>query len=78
MLDVYACRGCDHTQYAKEQPEQCEKCGGVLTKIHGVQVVESEGDVNELSRQSRHNNLKEPLLSSRGYGDWCLESLSKS
>ena len=65
MLDVYACRSCDHTQYAKENPEHCEKCGGVLSKIDGVQVVETEGDVDELSRQSRHDTASKPPLSSR-------------
>jgi hypothetical protein len=69
MLDIYACRSCDHTQYAKEKPDGCKKCGGVLSKIHGVQVVESEGDVNAISRQSGHDSDPEPFLSSRGYSD---------
>ena len=69
MLNVYACRSCDHTQFAKEEPKHCERCGGVLSKIDGVQVVDSEGDVDELSRKSRHDSDPEPFLSARGYGD---------
>ena len=65
MLDIYACRGCDQTQYSKEKPEHCEKCGGVLSKIHGVQVGETQGDVNELPKQSRHGTASKPPLSSR-------------
>ncbi len=69
MLDIYACRSCDHIQYAKEKPMSCERCGGSVNKIHGVQVVESEGDVDELSRKSGHHRDQKSFLSARGYGD---------
>ncbi len=41
MLDIYACRSCDHTQFSKEKPMSCERCGGSVSKIHGVHISES-------------------------------------
>lgn len=73
MADVYACKNCDHTQYSVERADHCEKCGGVLTRIHGVQVTIDEEDTkkyaHELSRKSRNHSDPKPFLSSRGYGD---------
>lgn len=66
MLDIYACRSCDHTQFSKEKPLSCERCGGSVSKIHGVQVVESEGDVDELSRKSGHHRDPKPFQSAGG------------
>ena len=58
MLDVYSCKSCGHTQLSKETPKSCEKCGGVLDLVYGVQVAESGEETkkyaHELSRQSRH------------------------
>ena len=51
MLDVYVCKNCDHTQFAKEQPVSCEKCGGILTKIHGVQVAEKKEETKKYSHE---------------------------
>ena len=53
-LNVYACRSCEHNQFAKEKPLSCEQCGGSLTVVHGVQVVQKDEETkkyaHELSR----------------------------
>ena len=69
-LNVYACRNCENLQYAKEKPMNgCDKCGGFLSVVEGVQVTVSEEETkkyaHELSKQSRHNSAKESILSTR-------------
>ena len=68
-LNVYACRSCEHTQFGKQRPMSCEQCGGSVSKVHGVQVVqhneETKKYAHELSKQSRHNHSKESILSTR-------------
>jgi transcription initiation factor IIE alpha subunit len=54
-LNVYACRSCENTQFAKEKPMSCEQCGGVLSLVHGVRVVQKDEEetkkyAHELSR----------------------------
>ena len=75
-LNVYACRSCEHTQFGKTKPISCEQCGGSLSEIHGVKVIQKDSEgggvkkyAHELSRQSRDDHIKESILSSRGYGD---------
>ena len=51
--DLYACRNCDHTQFSTKRVTECELCGGVLTKVEGVQISigeEKKKYAHELSR----------------------------
>jgi len=52
-LNVYACRNCEHTQFSKEKPLSCERCGGTLTVVHGVQV-----SVGEETKKYAHDLYK--------------------
>ena len=58
--DIYACRNCDHTQFSEDRVQECEKCGGVLTKVEGVQITIGKEDVrkyaHELSRESGYHS----------------------
>jgi len=73
-LNIYACRSCENTQYGKNKPISCEHCGGSLSEIHGVKVIQKNKEdtkkyAHELSRQSGDESDPEPFLSARGYGD---------
>jgi Zn finger protein HypA/HybF involved in hydrogenase expression len=56
-LNVYACRSCENTQFAKEKPMSCEQCGGSLSIVHGVHIIQKDSEgggvrkyAHELSR----------------------------
>lgn len=60
ICNVYACRNCDEITYSENTPESCKYCGGVLMRIHGVQV-------NVISEESRDDNSEELDLLERTY-----------